>query len=144
MAVVLPVMIMLRAAAARANVRLPQPRVPGARRIATGLSLLEHTGGGLRFVHAHPWHTETSQSNAFVDNSVSAEVLFRGRRVAMFSLPLIWGPVCMTKHMPAYIALADEILLEVDELCVFCSGESPYAANAWRTLLGDYTSMPHS
>lgn len=58
--------------------------------------------------------------------------LFKGKRVALFSLPGAWTPTCSSTHLPGYEAAYKELTedLELDE--VYCiSVNDSFSMNAW-------------
>jgi peroxiredoxin len=58
-------------------------------------------------------------SNPYRWQDLSSETIFAGRRVAVFSLPGAFTPVCSTRQCPAYEELYDELRsLDIDE--VYC------------------------
>jgi peroxiredoxin len=104
-------------------------------------SLLRADAATLPLVRAHPWSLE--RSNLEADNSTTAAELFSGRTVAMFGVPVIWGPGCTKLHTPGYLKLQHELRAVVDELVCF-SVADPYGMDAWRSALGAPAEGPEA
>lgn len=96
-------------------------------------NLLVGEAASLPLVRAHPWFLD--RSNDELDNAVSPRELFGSRTVAMFGVPVIWGPGCTKLHAPGYINLHQELRAVVDEVVCF-SVADPYGMDAWRSALG--------
>ena len=74
----------------------------------------------LRARHGHEW----------VD--VTSEELFRGKTVAVFSLPGAFTPTCSSSHVPRYNQLADRLRTNgVDEI-VCMSVNDAFVMNEWQ------------
>ena len=81
---------------------------------------------------ARPWRPEGPNECSHPRNLVTAAALFAaGRRVALFGVPAPFTATCTSLHVPAYAALAGELLSRVDEV-VCLSVADPYAMHAWR------------
>jgi peroxiredoxin len=96
-------------------------------------NLLLGQAASLPLVRAHPWFMDRSNDES--DNAVSPQELFGGRTVAMFGVPVIWGPGCTKLHAPGYLDLHQELSAVVDEVVCF-SVADPYGMDAWRSALG--------
>jgi glutaredoxin-like protein len=72
---------------------------------------------------------KTRQNNAWVD--VTTDELFKGKTVAVFSLPGAFTPTCSSTHLPRYNELA-AVLKEngVDEIVCFSVNDA-FVMNAW-------------
>lgn len=96
-------------------------------------NLLLADASALPLVRAHPWFMD--RPNTEEDNAVSPRELFSGRTVAMFGIPVIWGPACTQLHTPGYLELHEELRAVADEVVCF-SVADPYGMDAWRSALG--------
>jgi len=70
---------------------------------------------------------------------------FRGKRVALFSVPGAFTPTCSAKHLPSYVAKADELRAKgIDEIACTAVNDA-FVMGAWNradgsddiTMLGD-------
>ncbi len=67
---------------------------------------------------------------------VSAEEFFRGRRVALFSVPGAFTPTCSAKHLPGFIEKADELRAKgVDEIACTAVNDA-FVMGAWSQSSG--------
>jgi peroxiredoxin len=68
--------------------------------------------------------------------AVQASDYFKGRRVAVFSVPGAFTPTCSAKHLPGYVAKADELKAKgIDE--VACTAvNDPFVMGVWGKLNG--------
>jgi peroxiredoxin len=56
---------------------------------------------------------------------------FAGRRIAIFSLPGAFTPVCSAKHLPGFVEKADEILAKgIDEIACTAANDA-FVMGAW-------------
>lgn len=64
-------------------------------------------------------------------NSVEVEKVVPGRKIAIFGLPGAFTPTCSAKHVPGYVALADELRAKgIDE--IWClSVNDAFVMGAW-------------
>jgi peroxiredoxin len=62
---------------------------------------------------------------------VDSEEFFRGRRVALFSVPGAFTPTCSAKHLPGFIEKAEEIKAKgVDEIACTAVNDA-FVMGAW-------------
>jgi len=68
--------------------------------------------------------------------AVQASDYFKGRRVAVFSVPGAFTPTCSAKHLPGYVAKAAELKAKgIDE--VACTAvNDPFVMGAWGKVNG--------
>ncbi|TKD50412.1 peroxiredoxin [Sphingomonas baiyangensis] len=62
---------------------------------------------------------------------ISAADYFKGRRVALFSVPGAFTPTCSVKHLPGYVERADELKAKgVDEIACTAVNDA-FVLGAW-------------
>ena len=62
---------------------------------------------------------------------VNSEDFFRGRRVALFSVPGAYTPTCSARHLPGFVDKADELKGKgVDEIACTAVNDA-FVMNAW-------------
>jgi peroxiredoxin len=67
---------------------------------------------------------------------VDSEDYFRGRRVALFSVPGAFTPTCSARHLPGFVDKADEILGKgVDEIACTAVNDA-FVLQAWAQSAG--------
>ncbi|CRZ19182.1 Hybrid peroxiredoxin hyPrx5 (fragment) [Kingella kingae] len=71
----------------------------------------------------------TRQDDAWVD--VSTDDLFKGKTVAVFSLPGAFTPTCSSTHLPRYNELAAEFKARGVDSIVCISVNDTFVMNAW-------------
>lgn len=71
----------------------------------------------------------TRQTDAWVD--VSTDDLFKGKKVAVFSLPGAFTPTCSSTHLPRYNELAQEFYARGVDSIVCISVNDTFVMNAW-------------
>lgn len=78
-------------------------------------------------VPAVVWHTRAD--DAWVD--VSTDDIFKGKKVAVFSLPGAFTPTCSSTHLPRYNELASEFKKRGVDSIVCLSVNDTFVMNAW-------------
>ncbi|WP_274584712.1 glutathione peroxidase [Neisseria leonii] len=71
----------------------------------------------------------TRQGDAWVD--VSTDELFKGKKVAVFSLPGAFTPTCSSTHLPRYNELAKEFYARGVDSILCVSVNDTFVMNAW-------------
>lgn len=68
--------------------------------------------------------------------AVQASAYFKGRRIALFSVPGAFTPTCSAKHLPGYVARATDLKAKgIDE--VACTAvNDPFVMGVWGKLNG--------
>lgn len=67
---------------------------------------------------------------------VNSEDYFRGRRVALFSVPGAFTPTCSAKHLPGFIDKAEDLKAKgVDEIACTAVNDA-FVMGAWATSSG--------
>jgi peroxiredoxin len=67
---------------------------------------------------------------------ITTEELFKGRKVALFSVPGAFTPTCSAKHLPSFIAKADELKARgVDEIVCIAVNDA-FVMDAWGKASG--------
>jgi len=63
--------------------------------------------------------------------NVKSSELFRGKRIAVFGLPGAYTPVCSAKHLPDFVADAEELMKKQIDGIVCISVNDPFVMKAW-------------
>ncbi len=71
----------------------------------------------------------TRKGDAWVD--VSTDELFKGKKVAVFSLPGAFTPTCSSTHLPRYNELAQEFYARGVDSILCVSVNDTFVMNAW-------------
>ena len=67
---------------------------------------------------------------------VNAAEYFKGKKVALFSVPGAFTPTCSARHLPGYVEKADELKSKgVDEI-VATAGNDAFVMGAWNNASG--------
>src|SRR5688500_7466529 len=68
--------------------------------------------------------------------AVDSESFFKGRRVALFSVPGAFTPTCSAKHLPGFIEKADELKAKgIDEIACTAVNDA-FVMGAWSKSAG--------
>ena len=63
--------------------------------------------------------------------TIKSSELFRGKRIAVFGLPGAYTPVCSAKHLPDFVADAEELMKKQIDGIVCISVNDPFVMKAW-------------
>jgi peroxiredoxin len=67
---------------------------------------------------------------------LSADELFRGKRVVLFSVPGAFTPTCDAKHLPGFVQLADQIRARGVGTIACMAVNDVFVMNAWGKASG--------
>jgi len=62
---------------------------------------------------------------------ITAEQLFKGKRVVFFSVPGAFTPTCDAKHLPGFVELADKIKAKGVDTIACTAVNDVFVMNAW-------------
>ncbi|MEQ1725358.1 MAG: peroxiredoxin [Sphingopyxis sp.] len=69
-------------------------------------------------------------------DAVNTADYFKGRRIALFSVPGAFTPTCSARHLPSFIAKADELHAKgIDEIAATAVND-PFVMGAWAKSAG--------
>ena len=74
---------------------------------------------------------------------IESDAYFAGRKVALFSVPGAFTPTCSAKHLPGFVAKADELKAKgIDEIACTAVND-PFVMGAWgkSAEVGDKVTM---
>ena len=67
---------------------------------------------------------------------VQASEFFKGRRVALFSVPGAFTPTCSVRHLPGFVEKADELKAKgIDEIAATAVNDA-FVLGAWNSTAG--------
>ncbi|HLL29898.1 MAG TPA: peroxiredoxin, partial [Allosphingosinicella sp.] len=67
---------------------------------------------------------------------IDSEEFFRGRRIALFSVPGAFTPTCSARHLPGFVERADELRSKgVDEVACVAVNDA-FVLQAWAEQAG--------
>ena len=67
---------------------------------------------------------------------LTADELFKGKRVVLFSVPGAFTPTCDAKHLPGFVQLADQILAKGVNTIACMAVNDVFVMNAWGKASG--------
>jgi glutaredoxin/glutathione-dependent peroxiredoxin len=67
---------------------------------------------------------------------VKTDELFRGKKVVLFSVPGAFTPTCDAKHLPGFVALADQLKAKGVDTVACMSVNDVFVMNAWGKAQG--------
>lgn len=75
--------------------------------------------------------------------TISTEDFFKGRKVVVFGLPGAFTPTCSAKHVPGYVAHADELKAKGVDTIACVSVNDAFVMEAWGNAqnVGDKVAM---
>lgn len=62
---------------------------------------------------------------------ISADDLFKGKKVAFFSVPGAFTPTCSAKHLPGFVTKADELATKGVDTIACMAVNDVFVMNAW-------------
>ena len=62
---------------------------------------------------------------------ISADELFKGKRVVLFSVPGAFTPTCDAKHLPGFVELADQLRAKGVDTIACMAVNDVFVMNAW-------------
>jgi peroxiredoxin len=76
-------------------------------------------------------HTTFTQMTENGPEAIDSDEYFKGRKVALFSVPGAFTPTCSAKHLPGYIAQADALKAKgIDEIACTAVNDA-FVMGAW-------------
>jgi len=63
--------------------------------------------------------------------TINSEVLFGGKKVALFALPGAYTPTCSASHLPGYVVASDELFANGIDLIICLSVNDAHVMDAW-------------
>src|SRR6202021_1803164 len=67
---------------------------------------------------------------------IKTDELFRGKKVLLFSVPGAFTPTCDAKHLPGYVALADQLKAKGIDTIACMAVNDVFVMNAWGKASG--------
>jgi peroxiredoxin len=77
------------------------------------------------------FHAVAENGCAVGPNPVTIEELTRGKKVALFGLPGTFTPTCSAKHVPGYVAKADQLKAKGVDTIACMSVNDAFVMGAW-------------
>jgi peroxiredoxin len=76
-------------------------------------------------------NTKLVKATELGPEAIESNDYFKGRRIALFSVPGAFTPTCSAKHLPGFVEKADEILAKgVDEIACTAANDA-FVMTAW-------------
>src|SRR3954464_4889119 len=67
---------------------------------------------------------------------LTADQLFKGKRVVLFSVPGAFTPTCDAKHLPGFVQLADQVRAKGGDAIACMAVNDVFVMNAWGNRSG--------
>ena len=81
-------------------------------------------------------NTKLVKATELGPEAIESDDYFKGRRIALFSVPGAFTPTCSAKHLPGFVEKADEILAKgVDEIACTAANDA-FVMTAWGKASG--------
>ncbi|MES2444654.1 MAG: peroxiredoxin [Pseudomonadota bacterium] len=81
-------------------------------------------------------NTKLVKATELGPEAVESDDYFKGRRIALFSVPGAFTPTCSAKHLPGFVEKADEILAKgIDEIACTAANDA-FVMTAWGKASG--------
>merc|ERR1719215_1360779 len=75
---------------------------------------------------------QVQEDGKWVEGGVTSDSIFKGKRVAVFSLPGAFTPTCSSSHLPRYNELADTLKSNGIDSIYCISVNDTFVMNAWK------------
>jgi peroxiredoxin len=103
-------------------------RTPFARYFSTAQSATQALKNKAVTLHAR-------NQAGITGNTVSTKDFFAGKKVAVFSVPGAFTPVCHSKHVPSYVQHFDDLKKAGCDVVACISVNDPFVSEAWQKSL---------
>jgi peroxiredoxin len=81
-------------------------------------------------------NTKLVKATELGPEAIESDAYFKGRRIALFSVPGAFTPTCSAKHLPGFVEKADEILAKgIDEIACTAANDA-FVMTAWGKSAG--------
>jgi len=81
-------------------------------------------------------NTKLVKATELGPEAIESDDYFKGRRIALFSVPGAFTPTCSAKHLPGFVEKADEILAKgIDEIACTAANDA-FVMTAWGKASG--------
>lgn len=76
-------------------------------------------------------NTKLVKATELGPEAIESDEYFKGRRIALFSVPGAFTPTCSAKHLPGFVEKSDEILAKgIDEIACTAANDA-FVMTAW-------------
>jgi peroxiredoxin len=76
-------------------------------------------------------NTKLVKATELGPEAIESDDYFKGRRIALFSVPGAFTPTCSAKHLPGFVEKSDEILAKgIDEIACTAANDA-FVMTAW-------------
>ena len=81
-------------------------------------------------------NTKLVKATELGPEAIESDNYFKGRRIALFSVPGAFTPTCSAKHLPGFVEKSDEILAKgIDEIACTAANDA-FVMTAWGKSAG--------